>query len=56
MIWDIVLACVFILAVIFILMYVLFMSKVGETGVYSFKQMNQLFWAFFKAYMFNIKD
>jgi hypothetical protein len=50
MIWDIILACLFIIGVIFIIMYVLFMSMVGETGVYSFKQMNQLFWAFFKEY------
>ena len=50
MIWDIILACLFIVGVIFIIMYVLFMSMVGETGVYSFKQMNMLFWAFFKEY------
>lgn len=50
MIWDIILACLFIIGVIFIIMYVLFMSMVGETGVYSFKQMNQLFWEFFKKY------
>lgn len=50
MIWDIILACLFIIGVIFIIMYVLFMSMVGETGVYSFKQMNKLFWAFFKEY------
>lgn len=51
MIWDIILACLFIIGVIFIIMYVLFMSMVGETGVYSFKQMNMLFWEFFKKYL-----
>ena len=50
MIWDIILACLFIIGVIFIIMYVLFMSAVGETKVYSFKQMNILFWEFFKKY------
>jgi hypothetical protein len=50
MIWDIILACLFIIGVVFIIMYVLFMSMVGETRVYSFKQMNMLFWEFFKKY------
>lgn len=50
MIWDIILACLFIIGVVFIIMYVLFMSMVGETKVYSFKQMNMLFWEFFKKY------
>lgn len=50
MIWDIILTCLFIIGVIFIIMYVLFMSMVGETKVYSFKQMNMLFWEFFKKY------
>lgn len=50
MIWDIILACLFIIGAIFIIMYVLFMSMVGETKVYSFKQMNMLFWEFFKKY------
>lgn len=50
MIWDIILTCLFIIGVIFIIMYVLFMSAVGETKVYSFKQMNMLFWEFFKMY------
>ena len=50
MIWDIILACLFIIGVVFIIMYVLFMSMVGETKVYSFKQMNMLCWEFFKKY------
>jgi hypothetical protein len=50
MIWDIILTCLFIIVVIFIIMYFLFMSMVGETGVHSFKQMNKLFWVFFKEY------
>lgn len=50
MIWDIILACLFIIGVIFIIMYVLFMSMVDETKVDSFKQMNMLFWDFFKKY------
>ena len=50
MIWDIILACLFIIGVVFIIMYVLFMSMVGETKVYSFTQMNMLFWEFFKKY------
>lgn len=49
MIWDIMLACLFFIGVIFIIMYFLFMSMVGD-GVHSFKQMNKLFWVFFKEY------
>ena len=50
MILAIMLTCLFIIGVIFIIMYFLFMSMVGETGVHTFKQMNKLFWVFFKEY------
>lgn len=55
MIWDIVLGCVFATTVIFILMYVCFMSLWVSTPL-SFKEGNRLFWAFFTEYMFNNKD
>ena len=55
MIWDIVLGCVIILTFVFILMYVCFMSMLNSTPL-SFKELNKLFWVFFKEYMFNIKD
>jgi hypothetical protein len=48
MIWDFILAYLFFIGVIFIIMYVRFMGMVGESGVYSFKRMNKLFWEFFK--------
>lgn len=55
MIWDIVLGCVFTITVIFMLMYVCFMSMLISTPL-SFKELNRLFWVFFKEYVFNIKD
>lgn len=51
MIWEIILTFIVFISVIFIIMYALFMSMISETGLFSFRQMNRLFWAFFKEYM-----
>jgi hypothetical protein len=50
MIWEIILTFIVFISAIFIIMYVLFMCMINETGLFSFKQMNRLFWAFFKEY------
>ena len=56
MIWDIIICFIFILGVVFAIMYILFMSMLSSTkfpynGKLSFKQMNKLFWVFFKSYL-----